>query len=75
MAVTRIGRGTDVDLRVDDPGVSRHHVEILLGREVVLRDLGSTNGTYLNGDRVDETVLHDGAGVQGGGTRLTVKAG
>lgn len=74
-AVTRIGRGTDVDIRVDDPGVSRHHVEILLGREIVLRDLGSTNGTYVDGVQVGETVLHDGAVVQLGATRLTFKAG
>ncbi|HET7900280.1 MAG TPA: DUF3662 and FHA domain-containing protein [Candidatus Nanopelagicales bacterium] len=74
-AVTRLGRGTDVDLRVDDPGVSRHHAEILLGREVVLRDLGSTNGTYVDGVQVGETVLQDGAVIQVGGTRLTFKAG
>ena len=74
-AVSRIGRGTDVDLRVDDPGVSRHHAEILLGREVVLRDLGSTNGTYVDGVQVGEVALHDGAVIQVGGTRLTFKAG
>jgi Protein of unknown function (DUF3662)/FHA domain len=74
-AVTRIGRGSDVDIRVDDPGVSRHHAEILLGREVVLRDLGSTNGTYVDGVQVGEIVLRDGSVVQLGGTRLTFKAG
>ena len=74
-AVTRLGRGTDVDIRVDDPGVSRHHAEILLGREVVLRDLGSTNGTYVDGVQVGEKVLHDGAVVQLGATRLTFRAG
>ncbi len=74
-AVTRLGRGTDVDIRVDDPGVSRHHAEILLGREVVLRDLNSTNGTYVDGVQVGESVLHDGAVVQLGGTRLTFRAG
>jgi hypothetical protein len=74
-AVTRLGRGSDVDIRIDDPGVSRHHAEILLGREVVLRDLGSTNGTYVDGVQVGETVLHDGAVVQLGGTRLTFRAG
>jgi hypothetical protein len=74
-AVTRLGRGTDVDIRVDDPGVSRHHAEILLGREIVLRDLGSTNGTYVDGVQVGETVLHDGAVVQLGATRLTFRAG
>ncbi|CAB4846550.1 unannotated protein [freshwater metagenome] len=74
-AVTRLGRGTDVDIRIDDPGVSRHHAEILLGREVVLRDLDSTNGTYVDGVQVGETVLHDGAVVQLGDTRLTFRAG
>lgn len=74
-AVTRLGRGTDVDIRVDDPGVSRHHAEILLGREVVLRDLDSTNGTYVDGVQVGEAVLHDGSVVQLGGTRLTFRAG
>jgi hypothetical protein len=74
-SVTRLGRGTDVDIRVDDPGVSRHHAEILLGREVLLRDLGSTNGTYVDGVQVGETVLHDGAVVQLGATRLTFRAG
>ena len=74
-AVTRLGRGTDVDIRVDDPGASRHHAEILLGREVLLRDLGSTNGTYVDGVQVGEKVLHDGAVVQLGTTRLTFRAG
>lgn len=74
-AVTRLGRGTDVDIRIDDPGVSRHHAEVLLGREVLLRDLGSTNGTYVDGVQVGESVLHDGAVIQLGGTRLTFRAG
>ena len=74
-AVTRLGRGTDVDIRVDDPGVSRHHAEILLGREVVLRDLRSTNGTYVDGVQVGEVVLSEGNVVQIGATRLTFRAG
>jgi hypothetical protein len=74
-AVTRIGRGTDVDVRVDDPGVSRHHAEILLGREILLRDLGSTNGTYVDGVQVGEVALRDGAVIQLGGTRMTFRAG
>jgi hypothetical protein len=74
-AVTRLGRGSDVDIRVDDPGVSRHHAEILLGSEVILKDLGSTNGTYVDGVQVGEVVLRDGSVVQLGGTRLTFRAG
>ena len=56
-AVTRLGRGTDVDIRIDDPGVSRHHAEITLGTDVTLRDLGSTNGTLVNGRMVATVVL------------------
>lgn len=74
-AVTRLGRGTDVDIRIDDPGVSRHHAEILLGREVVLRDLRSTNGTYVDGVQVGEVVLAEGNVIQIGATRLTFRAG
>ena len=74
-AVTRLGRGTDVDIRIDDPGVSRHHAEILLGREVILRDLRSTNGTYVDGVQVGEVVLAEGNVIQIGATRLTFRAG
>jgi pSer/pThr/pTyr-binding forkhead associated (FHA) protein len=64
-----------VDIRIDDPGVSRHHAEILLGREVVLRDLRSTNGTYVDGVQVGEIVLAEGNVIQIGATRLTFRAG
>ena len=67
-AVTRIGRGTDVDIRIDDPGVSRHHAEITLGADVTLRDLDSTNGTYIDGVAVRVTTLYDGASVRLGTT-------
>lgn len=59
---TRIGRGTDVDIRIDDAGVSRHHAEIVLTTPITLRDLQSTNGTWVNKDRITEFVLeHDTA--------------
>jgi hypothetical protein len=73
-AVTRLGRGTDVDIRIDDPGVSRHHAEITLGTDVTLRDLGSTNGTLVNGRMVSTGVLTDGARIQLGTTTLTYRA-
>ena len=73
-AVTRLGRGTDVDIRIDDPGVSRHHAEITLGTDVTLRDLGSTNGTLVNGRMVATAVLVDGSLIQLGTTTLTYKA-
>lgn len=73
-AVTQLGRGADVDIRIDDPGVSRHHAEITLGSDVALRDLGSTNGTIVNGRVVARTVLADGATIQLGTTTLTYRA-
>lgn len=57
---TRIGRGTDVDIRIDDAGVSRHHAEIVLSTPIMLRDLESTNGTWINKERITEIALdHD----------------
>jgi hypothetical protein len=61
----RIGRQADNDLVVTDPGVSRHHAEVTSERGTcALRDLGSTNGTLVNGTRVSEHVLRDGDRVQ-----------
>lgn len=74
-AITRLGRGTDTDIRIDDPGVSRHHCEIVLGTNVVLRDLKSTNGTWVSGERVSELVLTDGTAIQLGGTTLVFRSG
>ena len=52
--VTVIGRGADVDLRIDDPGVSRRHAELhVRGQQARVVDLGSTNGIVVDGHRVD----------------------
>ncbi|MFB9731671.1 FhaA domain-containing protein [Ornithinimicrobium kibberense] len=65
-AVTTLGRDqTTADVVLDDPGVSRRHAEVRITHDgphlqVVLRDLGSTNGTYLNGDQVGSEELRDG---------------
>jgi len=61
----RIGRQADNDLVVTDPGVSRHHAEVTNERGTcTLRDLGSTNGTLVNGTRVGEHALRDGDRIQ-----------
>ncbi len=60
---TIVGRRQDCDLRIPTRDVSRRHCEIVPGEkrgEVMVRDLGSSNGTYVNGKRVSETVLHPG---------------
>src|SRR3954469_11249074 len=65
--VLRVGRGEEVDIRLDDEGVSRVHCSLeARGPEAVLRDLGSQNGTYVGGERVPERVLVGGDRVQVG---------
>jgi Protein of unknown function (DUF3662)/FHA domain len=64
-AVTTLGRDASADIVLDDPGVSRRHAEVRISNDgphlqVVVRDLGSTNGTYLNGDQVGSEQLRDG---------------
>jgi pSer/pThr/pTyr-binding forkhead associated (FHA) protein len=58
---TVIGRGENCDLRVPLLNVSRRHCELSLGGSVVkIRDLASSNGTYVNNKRVHETLLNPG---------------
>jgi FHA domain-containing protein len=67
-----IGRSSGCDVVVDDPNVSRRHAEIRrLGEGYSLVDLGSTNGTEVNGQRVGETSLMNGDVIGVGTTRLT----
>jgi hypothetical protein len=69
--VTLLGRGTDCDLRLVDPGVSRHHAELRVeGDQVVLVDLSSTNGTFVNGQPVRRVALIDGTHISLGRTTL-----
>jgi FhaA, N-terminal domain/FHA domain len=72
-----IGRGSQADLRIDDPGVSRRHAEFRVQPGphplVSIVDLGSTNGTVVNGRRVQHAILDDGAVVQLGGTTIRVQ--
>ena len=58
---TTIGRLDDNTFQIPDPSVSSHHCEILLrGSDVVVKDLDSTNGTFLNGHKITEGVLKPG---------------
>lgn len=57
----RAGRSPDAEIFLDDVTVSRHHAEFTVeSGSLVMRDLGSTNGTYVNGERLEESVLDVG---------------
>ena len=69
-----VGRGADADLRINDPGISRRHIEFThRGAVVEVRDLGSTNGMIVNGAKVPAATLTDGSHVRIGNTTLVVR--
>jgi Protein of unknown function (DUF3662)/FHA domain len=72
-----IGRGSDADLRINDPGISRSHAQIrVTGSEpsvqIDIVDLGSTNGIVVNGQKVRHAVLGEGSRIEIGSTRMLV---
>jgi hypothetical protein len=72
-----VGRGSDCDVRIDDPGVSRRHAEFrVLGEgsdaDVVVVDLHSTNGTVVDGSRVAQSPVREGSRVTVGSTTIVV---
>lgn len=73
--ITRVGRGHDADIRIDDPGVSRLHCEVVLGAPTVVRDLNSTNGVSVDGTRVTQVALVDGSTVTLGQTTMVYRSG
>jgi len=64
----RIGRADDAELTVQDVSISRYHAQVYQNREGrwCVRDMGSTNGTFVNGRRVEEAALSSGDRVQVG---------
>jgi hypothetical protein len=74
-----IGRGSDADLRINDPGISRRHAQIRVTAagpqlKIDIVDLGSTNGIMVNGQRVQHAVLQEGSRIQIGSTRMLIHA-
>jgi two-component system cell cycle response regulator len=74
---TIMGRGETVDIRLFDEGISREHAQVVqeVGREGaatqnILEDMGSTNGTFCNGTRVQRQVLADGDKILLGSTTI-----
>lgn len=71
---TVIGRGAEADITIDDSGISRRHVEIVWdGRRAEARDLGSTNGSTLNGARLTRAALPAESVLQAGRTRMVFR--
>ncbi|MEP9362944.1 DUF3662 and FHA domain-containing protein [Nocardioides sp. CN2-186] len=74
-----VGRGTEADVRINDPGVSRRHAEFTVtgggdrGLAIEVHDLGSTNGMLVDGHRITHTGLRDGSQVKIGNTTMTVR--
>ena len=72
-----IGRGTDADLRINDPGISRLHARIgVVGtgaaQQITIEDLGSTNGVTVDGQRTRHATLTLGSRIEIGSTRLAI---
>src|SRR5690606_30506922 len=73
-ARTVIGRGSDAGITISDAGSSRRHAEVLWdGERAMLRDLGSTNGTKVDGQKVREAALTPGTVFTIGRTELTFR--
>lgn len=79
-AITVLGRDNSADIILDDPGISRRHSELRVTSDgphlvTTIRDLGSTNGTFVGGERIGSRHLSDGETITVGRTRLTFRHG
>lgn len=71
----RIGRAAECEIALDDPQVSRQHARLQIRNGVLLlADVGSTNGTRVNGQRIQEVALGIGDRIEVGGTEILVAA-
>ena len=73
---TTVGRVEDNTFQIADASVSSHHAEIILrGSELLIRDLNSTNGTFINGEKISEAVLQPGQTLRFGQVELKIDDG
>ena len=71
---TTVGRVEDNAFQIAEPSVSSHHAEIILrGSDIVIKDLNSTNGTYINGEKISEAVLKPGQVLKFGQVELRIE--
>src|SRR5208283_4832042 len=72
---TTVGRVEDNMFQIAESSVSSHHCEVLLrGNDVVIKDLDSTNGTFINGEKITESVLKPGQTLRLGNVELKLDA-
>ena len=71
--VSVIGRGTEADVQVTDPGVSRRHAMLRLRPTPSIVDLGSTNGMVVDDRRTEQAEVHDGTVITVGNTRIVFR--
>jgi hypothetical protein len=73
---TTIGRVEDNTFQIAEASVSSHHCEVLLrGTDVVIKDLNSTNGTFINGEKISESVLKPGQTLRLGQIEIRLDTG
>jgi pSer/pThr/pTyr-binding forkhead associated (FHA) protein len=73
---TTVGRVEDNVFQIADPSVSSHHAEIILhGNDIVIKDLNSTNGTFINNEKISETLLKPGQTLRFGQVELKIDDG
>jgi hypothetical protein len=68
-----LGRSTEADVRIDDPGVSRRHCEIRAGSPSTIQDLGSTNGIVVDGQHTTRATLRDGSRIVVGNSTIVYR--
>jgi pSer/pThr/pTyr-binding forkhead associated (FHA) protein len=72
---TTIGRVEDNTFQIADQSVSSHHCEVHLnGTEILIRDLNSTNGTFINNEKISEAILKPGQTLRLGQVELKLEA-
>jgi hypothetical protein len=71
--VVVLGRSTEADIRIDDPGTSRKHAEIRIGSPSMVLDLGSTNGIVVDGQHTQRATLRDGSRIVMGSTTIVYR--
>jgi pSer/pThr/pTyr-binding forkhead associated (FHA) protein len=73
---TTVGRVADNTFEIPEQSVSSHHCEILLrGGDVIVHDLDSTNGTFINGEKISESVLKPGQILRLGSLEMRLETG